>query len=68
MIKQAIDRLEGIERHELVEALVDIIEEAEVLSDTAKCFLEKTETKQKLSEAQKTWESTLTSFYNKYIT
>jgi len=67
MIKQGIDRLEGVEKNEIVEALIDVIESAEVMGDTVKCFLEKTETRQTLSEAQKTWESQLTIFYNKYI-
>ncbi|MBT4285924.1 MAG: hypothetical protein HOD92_01195 [Deltaproteobacteria bacterium] len=67
MIKQGIDRLEGIDKNEIVEALIDVIESAEIMGDTVKCFLEKTETRQAVSEAHQTWESQLTIFYNKYI-
>lgn len=67
MIKQGIDRLEGIDKNELVEALVEVIESAEVLGDTCKNFLEKTETRQKLTEVHQTWEDQLSAFYNKYI-
>jgi hypothetical protein len=67
MIKQGIDRLEGIDRNELVEALIDVIESAEEMGDICKNFLEKTDTKQRLAEAHQTWENQLTVFYNKYI-
>ncbi len=50
MIKQGIDRLEGIDKNEIVEALIDVIESAEAMGDTVKCFLEKTETKLEVME------------------
>ncbi len=67
MIKDVMERLEGINPRNLIRELVDLVEAAEKLGDYCQVYLYEDGSKEKLKTANEEWQDLSDRFYDKFV-